>query len=148
MLPSLVLTIDYMYILLDTEKVMLFPNSTEAGSLLVKISVGKFRRLPDGTVYVLNDTSESTNLSSGNIYWGLRGEVQASIVYDVASMADAMEPDLDTSVSSASTVKVIYENCVCLEVDSRVDVMEEGVILGGNGTTPSGKVSFHPFLTT
>jgi hypothetical protein len=45
-------------------------------------------------------------------------------------------------------VKVIYENCVCLEVDSRVDVMEEGVILGGNGTTPSGKVSFHPFITT
>ena len=77
-------------------------------------------------------------------FWGLRAEVQASTVYQVASMADAMEPSLEQS--GKNTIEVIYENCVCLPIDARVDVMEEGEVWGGGGSgrkeAPSGHVNF------
>ena len=108
---------------------MLFPHSTQAGSLLVKISVGRFCHLPDGTTFAVHDSpphpgqqhkgqqeqqeqkeqseqktdkptktiSSSSNTSTQRekvdrncdryMFWGLRGEVQASTVYKVVDMA-------------------------------------------------------------
>jgi hypothetical protein len=157
----------------DTEQVMLFPHSTEAGSLLVKISVGSFCHLPDGTTFALHDddtTTPAVHVDSTDTppnddknrytFWGLRGEVQASTVYEVADMSSA-DCDLDPSQATKNSVEVVYENCVCLaiEMDSKEKakkakkVQEGGAVWGGAGggggggeeARPSGRVSFRAF---
>lgn len=84
---------------------MLFPHSTEAGSLLVKLSVGRFCHLPDGTTFAVHDLhqGQSTAILQESPYsltdidrdrymfWGLRGEVQATTVYKVVDMAGTKE---------------------------------------------------------
>jgi len=136
----------------DTEDVMLIPRSTEAGSLLIKISVGQFFHIPNGNTLVLHESKSDKSSTDSSQHpdncfarWGLRAEVRASTVYDVASMEDAMQPDLDPSQSGSRTIEVIYENCVCLAIDSRTKVMNAGEVLGGGGKSPSGRVSFRHF---
>lgn len=135
----------------DTEQVVLFPHSTEAGSLLVKVSVGRFCRQPDGTTFALPDDEDADHIDSHCLFWGLRGEVQASTVYDLASVSEALDPELDQSRGCRHTVEVVYDNCVCVVLDSRGGVVEEGEVWGGGGSgrveAPSGRVSFRRFVS-
>ena len=125
----------------DTEQVMLIPKSMQAGSLLIKLSVGKFCHRPNGLTFSVDE-----NYNNEHLYWGIRGEIRAATVYEITAIHDMMEHDDLISSSHNEVIEVIYENCICLEIDTRVKELVGGTVWGGGGVgtsvVPSGKVTF------
>lgn len=119
----------------DQDTVMLFPNSTEAGSLLVKVSMGEVSCSQD-TIH--SDSAPQTPPSR----WGLRCEVQASTVYHVTALSDPdTMPDLDPATEGENSIEVVYRNRVCLVMGSEGNRMEAG----GGVMKSGGEVSFQRF---
>ncbi len=131
----------FLMLSIDSQSCMLVPLSNLARSIGIHFSVGVFGI--DGSNCTIIEDEDNPSCRQMEMFSGLRVSIQVSSFFRLIS-TDTTTIEIG---SEEKVLRVIYTNCICLDIDPRESIIDESPVFG----VPSpgglnGKLSFQMYL--